>query len=72
MNKLSIFEAFFIDDIFPLYRVHSRPGCFEIQLGVKLSEVLYVLGVPNFCAIHLGEAIRSGPSDLCYYERPFP
>ncbi len=45
---------------------------FEIQLGVKLSEVLYVPGVPNFCAIHLGEAIRSGPSDLCYYEWPFP
>ena len=33
------------------------PIAFEIQLGIKLSEVLYVPGVPNFCAIHLSEAI---------------
>ena len=56
MNQVSL-KLLFIDDIFSLYRVHGRPGCFEVQLGVKLSEVLYVPGVPNFRAIHLGEVI---------------
>jgi hypothetical protein len=29
VNKLSIFETpFFIDDIFPSYRVHRRPDSF--------------------------------------------
>jgi len=56
MSQVSL-KSLFIDDVFPLYRIHGRSGCFEIQLGVKLSEVLYVPGVPNFRAIHLGEAI---------------
>jgi hypothetical protein len=48
------------------------PAVLKYSLGIKLSEVLYVPGVPNFCAIHLSEAIRSGPSDFCHYERSFP
>jgi hypothetical protein len=48
------------------------PAVFEIQLGIKLSEVFYVPGVPDFCAIHLSETIRSGPSDFCYHEGSFP
>jgi hypothetical protein len=27
------------------------PIAFEIQLGIKLPEVFYVPGVPDFCAI---------------------
>jgi hypothetical protein len=33
------------------------PIAFEIQLGIKLPEVFYVPGVPDFCDIHLSETI---------------
>jgi hypothetical protein len=33
------------------------PIAFEIQLGIKLPEVFYVPGVPDFCAIHLSETV---------------
>jgi hypothetical protein len=33
------------------------PIAFEIQLGIKLPEVFYVPGVPDFCVIHLSETI---------------
>jgi hypothetical protein len=29
----------------------------EIQLGIKLPEVFYVPGIPDFRAIHLSETI---------------
>jgi hypothetical protein len=48
------------------------PAVVEIQLGIELSEVFYVPGIPDFCAIHLSETIRSGPSDFCYHEGSFP
>jgi hypothetical protein len=33
------------------------PIAFEIQLGIKLPEVFYILGVPDFYAVHLSETI---------------
>jgi hypothetical protein len=58
MNKLSIFEAFFIDDIFPHFTEYIVVLiAFEIQLGIKLPEVFYIPGVPNFCVVHLSETI---------------
>jgi hypothetical protein len=48
------------------------PAVFETQPGIKLSEVFYVPGVPDFCTVHLSETIRSGLSDFCYHEGSFP
>jgi hypothetical protein len=48
MNKLSIFEAFFIDDTFPVFTEYIVvPIAFEIRLRIKLPEVFYIPGVPN-------------------------
>ena len=59
MNKLSIFEAlvFLLMTYFHFIEYIVVPIAFEIQLGIKLPEVFYIPGVPNFCAVHLSETI---------------
>ena len=58
MNKLSIFETPFLLMTYLHFTEYIVvPIAFEIQLGIKLPEVFYVSGVPDFCAIHLSEAI---------------
>ena len=58
MNKLSIFEALFLLMTYFHYTEYIvAPIAFEIQLGIKLPEVFYVPGVPDFYAIHLSETI---------------
>jgi hypothetical protein len=58
MNKLSIFEALFLlMTYFHFTEYIVVLIAFEIQLGIKLPEVFYVPGVPDFCAIHLSETI---------------
>jgi hypothetical protein len=58
MNKLSIFEALFLLMTYFYFTEYIVvPIAFEIQLGIKLPEVFYIPGVPDFCAIHLSETI---------------
>jgi hypothetical protein len=58
MNKLSIFEAFFLlMTYFHFTEYIVVPIAFEIQLGIKLPEVFYVPGVLDLCAVHLSETI---------------
>jgi hypothetical protein len=58
MNKLSIFEAFFLlMTHFHFTEYIVVPIAFEIQLGIKIPEVFYVLGVPDFSVVHLSETI---------------
>ena len=57
MNKLSTLEAFLLMIYFPFKEYIVDPIAFEIQLGIKLPEVFYIPGVPNFCAVHLSETI---------------
>ena len=58
MNKLSIFETpFLLMTYFRFTEDIAVPIASEIQLGIKLPEVFYVPGVPDFCAIHLSETI---------------
>jgi hypothetical protein len=58
VNKLSIFETpFLLMAYFHFTEYIVVLIASEIQLGIKLPEVFYVPGVPDFRAIHLSETI---------------
>ena len=57
MNNMGILEVSLLMIYFQFTEYIVIPIAFEIQLGIKLPEVFYVPGVPDFCAIHLSETI---------------
>ena len=57
MNNMGILEVSLLMIYFQFTEYIVVPIAFEIQLGIKLPEVFYILGVPNFRAVHLSETI---------------